>query len=113
MTNRCHRYIFIYFRFVSAFACGFNASVSNHTQTITSPNYPNQYFNSLSCRWILTARTGHFVLLTIESFQTEFLHDFVVVSFIFVRVCHKTKQIENATETNRIKCLFLYKILFL
>ena len=103
MTNRCHRYIFIYFRFVSAFACGFNASVSNHTQTITSPNYPNQYFNSLSCRWILTVRTDHFVLLTIESFQTEFLHDFVVVSFIFVLFVtrqNKLKTLPKRTELN-------------
>ena len=80
MTNRYHRYIFIYFRIVSAFACGFNTSASNQTRIITSPNYPNQYFNSLKCRWILTARTGYFVYLTIESFQTEIGYDFVVVS---------------------------------
>ena len=88
--------LFIYFRFVSAFACGFNASASNQTRIITSPNYPNQYFNNLNCRWILTARTAYFVYLTIESFQTEMSHDFVVVSFIFVDVCCKTQRLDIA-----------------
>ena len=98
--------LFIYFCFVSAFACGFNASASNQTRIITSPNYPNQYFNSLNCRWILTARTGYFVLLTIERFRTEFRHDFVVVSFIFVDVCCKTQKIENATKTTDLNVCY-------
>ena len=98
--------LFIYFCFVSDFACGFNASASNHTRIITSPNYPNQYFNNLNCRWILTARTGYFVYLTIKRFQTEFQHDFVVVSFIFVDVRCKTQKIENAVKTTNLNVCY-------
>ena len=80
--------------------CGVNLNGSSGD--VSSPNYPNNYYNSLTnCFWLITVATNKLVLLTFHDFYTEYRVDFVPVSTpvllfyyliklsIFIFVCNK------------------------
>lgn len=47
--------------------------------TIQSPNYPNNYCNSLDCRYSITVPVGYRARLHFTDFQTELFYDVVNV----------------------------------
>ena len=64
---------------------------------ITSPNYPNDYENNLSCDWILIAPEGKSVELEAQSFDLEqpddnYCYDYLQVCYVYdastLRLCH-------------------------
>uniref|UniRef100_H2XQR0 CUB domain-containing protein n=1 Tax=Ciona intestinalis TaxID=7719 RepID=H2XQR0_CIOIN len=70
--------------------CGFDAQATTTSQVLNSPGYPENYANSLICRWMLTASPGKFVRFTITSFDTE-------------SCCDKLKVFDGNTELREIK----------
>ena len=46
-------------------------SLTGSSGSITSPNYPRNYPNSKTCRWIITVPEGHRVKLTFHTFLLE------------------------------------------
>ena len=46
-------------------------SLTGKSGHFTSPNYPNNYPNSKTCRWIITVPEGHRLKLTFETFLLE------------------------------------------
>nr|XP_039258011.1 CUB and sushi domain-containing protein 3-like [Styela clava] len=45
--------------------------------TITSPNYPGSYENSLDCTWTIHVSSWYCILFVVEYFHTESVHDYV------------------------------------
>ncbi|RUS68631.1 hypothetical protein EGW08_023607, partial [Elysia chlorotica] len=62
--------------------CG--GALSGDNGTITSPNYPNNYWNEARCVWSITVEPGKFIWLTFHEFAVEDLEncafDWVLVS---------------------------------
>ncbi|XP_072025794.1 uncharacterized protein [Amphiura filiformis] len=48
--------------------------------TLSSPNYPNTYTNSLSCTWIVTSRPDKYILVSIEDISLDISTDSVQLS---------------------------------
>jgi len=46
-------------------------SLIGNSGHFTSPNYPNNYPNSKTCRWLISVPVGHRVKLTFETFLLE------------------------------------------
>ncbi|KAI9562416.1 hypothetical protein GHT06_013386 [Daphnia sinensis] len=53
--------------------------ISGYSGIISSPNYPNEYGNSLDCRYLVQVPCGYRVRLYFNSFNTESGYDFVNV----------------------------------
>lgn len=64
-----------YYTTVSPETCGGQVPFNNGS--ITSPNYPAYYTNSLDCVWSVTVTSNMYVLFTIEYFDTEGCCDYV------------------------------------
>ena len=47
---------------------------------ISSPNYPNSYYNRLNCDYYITVPQGMYVILTVQDFESEFGFDKLYVS---------------------------------
>ncbi|XP_078581991.1 CUB and sushi domain-containing protein 1-like [Branchiostoma floridae x Branchiostoma japonicum] len=47
--------------------------------TVTSPNYPDDYGNDVTCEWTITVAEGSMVLLSIENFHLEDAFDFLTI----------------------------------
>ena len=52
---------------------------------ISSPNYPSNYPDSSSCRWLIQAEEGKVITLTIVDFHTESRYFFPIQIFFFVK----------------------------
>ncbi|KAL9985291.1 hypothetical protein ACROYT_G007676 [Oculina patagonica] len=68
----------VYLAFALTFLSSVEGQCSSSGTTLTgssgsfsSPNYPSNYPNSETCRWIITVPQGHLVRLSFESFQLE------------------------------------------
>ena len=52
-------------------ACGVTLYATSTPQRFTSPNYPNNYRNSMDCRWTIRANEGFQVALNVTDFRLE------------------------------------------
>ncbi|XP_077864850.1 cubilin-like [Saccoglossus kowalevskii] len=59
--------------------CGENITVFSEPVSVISPNYPEMYYNSLECVWIITAPEGRRILIDIIDFETEAGFDWVTM----------------------------------
>ncbi|KAM4694506.1 CUB and sushi domain-containing protein 1 [Discoglossus pictus] len=57
--------------------CGGHLTASSGI--ILPPGWPGYYKDSLNCEWVIEARSGHSVKITIERFQTEVNYDILEV----------------------------------
>ena len=66
-------YITILILPIPAYVCGNNINLGYHsTVYLTSPRYPNQYYDGINCYSTVTApQTGDSILLHFEAFRTE------------------------------------------
>lgn len=64
----------------TASGCGFDADLSYDWTRITSPNYPRNYPDSISCRWVLKVPDNSSVHILIEDGQTENCCDYFEIS---------------------------------
>lgn len=69
-----------YFFFLLALTClssvegqcsSSGTTLTGSSGSFSSPNYPSNYPNGETCRWIITVPTGHLVRLSFQSFQLE------------------------------------------
>ena len=51
-------------------------------QTITSPNYPNNYTTNSMCSWVIGVQPGQKVTVTVYVFQLEEEYVIHLISFI-------------------------------
>ena len=52
--------------------CGGNIQIPQDGDTvITSPNYPNEYNNSVTCEWLVMGNAGRRFRMTFEFFELE------------------------------------------
>jgi len=60
-------------RLVSAVAtgCGGELAAGSMDSILTSPGYPNNYTNSLDCRWTIRAVTDHQVAIRLTDVDIE------------------------------------------
>ena len=63
-------------------ACHFDLDASNQNQSLSSPNFPENYPNNTNCTWTITAPPGQFVFINFEIFSTEECCDDLNVSVI-------------------------------
>ncbi|XP_071959544.1 uncharacterized protein [Antedon mediterranea] len=56
-----------------------NANVSF---SLSSPNYPNNYYNSLDCHWLITTSSDLVILLEFNDFQLENTYDYLYIGFV-------------------------------
>ncbi|PFX20375.1 latent-transforming growth factor beta-binding protein 3-like [Stylophora pistillata] len=68
---------------VEAEKCG--AVLNNETGVITSPNYPNNYPNGVTCRWKISPQKSH-VNITIEDFLLEGSSTCEAFDFVEIKV---------------------------
>lgn len=61
--------------------CGYDVKATHEFQTLTSPNYPQNYIQNLDCEWNIKASKGFSLQLVIKSGRTEACCDLVDVSF--------------------------------
>ncbi|XP_078494023.1 dorsal-ventral patterning tolloid-like protein 1 [Ciona intestinalis] len=60
--------------------CGTNLVATTTSQSITSPNYPNNYPNNADCTWTITASDENKIQLTVEILLSEKYFDFLTIS---------------------------------
>ncbi|PAV66198.1 hypothetical protein WR25_11752, partial [Diploscapter pachys] len=65
--------------------------------TITSPNYPNNYYNNLDCQYMITSPNGTYITITFDPFIVENTYDYVVIFDGFEN--STSKQIAKITGT--------------
>ncbi|PAV66269.1 hypothetical protein WR25_01232, partial [Diploscapter pachys] len=65
--------------------------------TITSPNYPNNYYNNLDCQYMITSPSGTYITITFDPFIVESTYDYVVIFDGFEN--STSKQIAKITGT--------------
>jgi len=58
--------------------CGFNATAIFVPQTLSSPNYPNNYNNDDYCEWYITAEPDQPIHIDFTFFYTEENYDYLV-----------------------------------
>ncbi|XP_078494029.1 cubilin [Ciona intestinalis] len=63
----------------AALTCGYNAVATSTSQSITSPNYPNNYPNNADCTWTITANDGMGIKFNLHIFETERNYDYITV----------------------------------
>jgi len=58
--------------------CGFDATATSVHQTLSSPNYPNNYDNDEYCEWNIAADPGQTIQIDFIDFHTEANYDYLV-----------------------------------
>ncbi len=53
--------------------------MNKSTSSFTSPYYPNDYINNLSCTWVINVNIGSRIILSFDDFLTESNNDFIEV----------------------------------
>ncbi|KAI8522161.1 scavenger receptor [Branchiostoma belcheri] len=62
----------------SGTGCGGNLTAPSGGP-VTSPNYPGNYGNNENCEWAITVPEGSIIILTFDSFHTEYGYDFLTI----------------------------------
>ena len=63
-------------------ACFFYLDASNQNQSLSSPNFPEDYPNNAKCTWTITAPATQFVYINFVNFSLEECCDDLDVSVI-------------------------------
>ena len=74
-----HLHILIFSDFFPANNCGRSQTASGIGGRITTPGYPNDYFDNLDCMWELRSTDNTEVFLNITAGETETEHDYIQV----------------------------------
>ncbi|KAI9550977.1 hypothetical protein GHT06_005450 [Daphnia sinensis] len=87
--------------------------ISGYSGIIESPNYPNEYGNSLDCRYLVQVPCGYRVRLYFNSFNTESSYDFVNVhdgpstsNYLLLRASGTTRPSTVYSSSNEILLRF-------
>ncbi|XP_071953545.1 MAM and LDL-receptor class A domain-containing protein 2-like, partial [Antedon mediterranea] len=54
---------------------------ANVSYSFSSPNYPNNYYNNLNCKWTVSTSSEFVILLQFNDFQLEYGWDYLYVGF--------------------------------
>lgn len=120
MNNKIKLLKYIYCFFKTAVCGPTSLMVTNKTQVLTSPNYPNAYGNNLICRWFLlleppnTVISLRFTELDLEN-TTDCSSDYLEIYYTQVnkqkfKYLIKSKYVQNAEQNMFINSLGKYVI---